>query len=168
MITSSRSAARTAASHRCGQITDKEDEVPPITRGQTVATASTTHSSLTVSRGRRQSLHFQKTPTILHSTRTAAQARALADSLRCGQGATLNFSDLCLGLSPSAVKPMALRNFMFAWPDIETGAVATSPRWRGSDHRVYLERQARAATRRAIAKDDRRLMGPLAGWLIRI
>ncbi len=42
-----------------------------------------------------------------------------------GQGSTVNFSDLCLGLNLPGVKRVTLKNFTFAWPNIEIGAVGT-------------------------------------------
>jgi hypothetical protein len=42
-----------------------------------------------------------------------------------GQGSTINFSDLCLGLNLPNVKRVTLKNFTFAWPNLEIGAVGT-------------------------------------------
>lgn len=42
-----------------------------------------------------------------------------------GQGSTINFSDLCLGLNLPSVKRVTLKNFTFAWPNLEIGAVGT-------------------------------------------
>jgi hypothetical protein len=60
---------------------------------------------------RGQSSNFQKTPTISHSTRTAARASRIGSSLRAsdlvidGHGATLNFSDLCVPRPQSSRRP---------------------------------------------------------------
>jgi hypothetical protein len=78
-----------------------------------------------------------------------------------GRGAMLNFSDLRLGLSLPAIKPVALKNFTFAWRTSRPRSFRHHYGWRDTDHRVYPERQDRVATRRAIAKDDWRLMVPL-------
>src|SRR5579859_620249 len=42
-----------------------------------------------------------------------------------GQGSTVNFSDLCVGLNLPAVRRVTLKNFAFAWPNIEIGGVGT-------------------------------------------
>jgi hypothetical protein len=48
-----------------------------------------------------------------------------ADLVIDGQGSTIDFSDLCLGLNLPAVQRVVLRNFSFAWPNIPIAAVGT-------------------------------------------
>jgi hypothetical protein len=42
-----------------------------------------------------------------------------------GQGSTVNFSDLCLGLNLAGVQRVTFKNFRFAWPHLQIGTVAT-------------------------------------------
>ncbi len=42
-----------------------------------------------------------------------------------GQGSTIDFSDFCIGLNLPNVARVTLRNFTFAWPNIQIAAVAT-------------------------------------------
>jgi hypothetical protein len=48
-----------------------------------------------------------------------------SDMVIDGHGATVNFSDFCLGLNLANVQRVALRNIKFAWPGIRIAAVAT-------------------------------------------
>jgi len=40
-------------------------------------------------------------------------------------GSAVNFSDFCLGMVLANVNRVTLRNFEFAWPDIQIASVAT-------------------------------------------
>jgi hypothetical protein len=48
-----------------------------------------------------------------------------ADLVIDGQGSTINFSDLCIGLNLPNVARVTLKNFTFAWPNIAIATVAT-------------------------------------------
>jgi hypothetical protein len=53
------------------------------------------------------------------------QVAGAADLVIDGHGSTVNFSDFCLGMVLANVNRVTLRNFQFAWPDIQIASVAT-------------------------------------------
>jgi hypothetical protein len=53
------------------------------------------------------------------------QVAGASDLVIDGHGSTVNFSDFCLGLVLANVNRVTLRNFTFAWPDIQIASVAT-------------------------------------------
>jgi hypothetical protein len=53
------------------------------------------------------------------------QVAGASDLVIDGHGSTVNFSDFCLGMVLANVNRVTLRNFEFAWPDIQIASVAT-------------------------------------------
>jgi hypothetical protein len=53
------------------------------------------------------------------------QVAAASDLVIDGNGSTVNFSDFCLGLVLANVNRVTLRNFEFAWPNIQIASVAS-------------------------------------------
>lgn len=53
------------------------------------------------------------------------QVAGASDLVIDGHGSTVNFSDFCLGLVLANVNRVTLRNFEFAWPNIQIASVAT-------------------------------------------
>jgi hypothetical protein len=53
------------------------------------------------------------------------QLAGASDLVIDGHGSTVNFSDFCLGMVLANVNRVTLRNFEFAWPDIQIASVAT-------------------------------------------
>lgn len=53
------------------------------------------------------------------------QVAGASDLVIDGHGSTVNFSDFCLGMVLANVNRVTLRNFQFAWPDIQIASVAT-------------------------------------------
>jgi hypothetical protein len=115
-------------------ITDREYEVPQISAGQTVADylnnaflAGGQPRSRTIIKFPKDTYNFDFPlysncrSTFVHWQLPSGASDLVID----GQGATVNFSDLCLGLNLPAVKRVTLKNFTFAWPNIEIAAVAT-------------------------------------------
>jgi hypothetical protein len=115
-------------------VTDKEYEVPPITSGQTVADYL---NNAFLANGQPREGTIIKFPKDVYnfdfplysncgSTFVHWQLPSgVSDLVIDGQGATVNFSDLCVGLNLPGVRRVTLKNFTFAWPNIEIGNVAT-------------------------------------------
>jgi hypothetical protein len=53
------------------------------------------------------------------------QVAGASDLVIDGHGSTVNFSDFCVGLTLANVNRVIVRNFTFAWPNIQIAAVAT-------------------------------------------
>ncbi len=53
------------------------------------------------------------------------QVAGASDLVIDGHGSTINFSDFCLGLVLANVNRVTLKNFEFAWPDIQIASVGT-------------------------------------------
>ncbi|MGA2779141.1 MAG: hypothetical protein ABSF94_16410 [Steroidobacteraceae bacterium] len=53
------------------------------------------------------------------------QVAGASDLVIDGHGSTVNFSDFCLGMVLANVNRLTLKNFEFAWPDIQIASVAT-------------------------------------------
>jgi hypothetical protein len=53
------------------------------------------------------------------------QVAGASDLVIDGHGSTVNFSDFCVGLNLASVNRVTLRNFVFAWPNIQIASVGT-------------------------------------------
>ena len=51
--------------------------------------------------------------------------QGVSDLVIDGQGSTVNFSDLCLGLNLPSVNRVTVKNFTFAWPNLQIATVAS-------------------------------------------
>jgi hypothetical protein len=121
-------------------VTSEVYDVPPIRSGETAfeylhdalyAAPNTPRQSTVVNipKGTYNidfPLHSNCTSPIDHQPQYVHwQVAGASDLVIDGHGSTVNFSDFCLGMVLANVNRVTLRNFEFAWPNIQIASVAT-------------------------------------------